>query len=129
MKLYKIGIVIVTLMMGVSFSVQAGNINYSYVDLTYNSASGAGSSGSGIGAALSIGLGDSFYIAANYDSADFSPSVSETNFGVGFHQSSSETADLYGEILYRTTDIGAADPTGYAFMFGSRIASGKMSLM
>ena len=49
----------------VSLNAQAGNINYNYVDLTYNSANYFSNSGNGVGAAASFGITDSLYIVGN----------------------------------------------------------------
>ena len=121
------GIFVASVLAAASFSAQAGDINYNYVDLTYDSADASGTSGTGIGAGISFGITDNLYLVGNYDSADFPPTLSEINFGLGYHQSLNNTTDWYAEGRYRTTDIGTADPTGYMGMFGVRMAASSQA--
>lgn len=108
-------------------NANAGDLNYNYLDIDYVSRSSGGLDGSGFGIDASFDVSDNVNIYAGYEAPDFSgSSVTETIIGVGFHQSTSETADWYGKIDYRSfNNILNVTFSGFAISGGARAALSK----
>ena len=111
----------------------AGGLSYNYVELGYQHAeldgdfAGISVDGDGFGISGSFEVGESWFIAASYDTLgfDFDVDLDQLAVGGGFYMDLSDRADFYAALSYIQAEIsapglGSADEDGYGVAVGVR---------
>lgn len=119
------------IVLAVSPLTKAADFSYNYVEFNIGQYSpSTGSSGSGYNFAGSYGIGESFYLLANYDSVTISGNeIFDFTAGVGYHMPVGESVNLTADISRRVVSVGTSSWFGVSAMVGIRyMATPKLEL-
>ena len=96
----------------------AQDLNYTYIQATYDDVDvdALNVDGSGIGIDLSIGITDEFYLFGNYQGASLDLNIDLTRFsaGVGFNAEVGSNLDMIAELAWVYAEADAPGPGGSA---------------
>jgi len=115
-----------------AFTANASDLNYTYVEGSYNKVDVEGESFDGFGVKGSYKFNDSFYGFAGYQQNDDDFfELSETNIGLGFRKSLNTKTDWTNEVSFVSNDIdlSAVAGVGGNSENGYRLATGVRSLL
>lgn len=127
-RMHLLAAVTCLLFSGLSCSVIADDISYTYAELSVRQVDpDFGSSETGYRAAASLGLPLNFYAFGQYESADIDNAggnLDASDFGLGWHIGLGDTLHALVEAAWTNRELGVFDEDGYTVNVGLRFAPG-----